>query len=128
MKLRASKKLHPLLVATAALLTWGAFAAQKSSPKGSVDSQAAARMASVARGHALFHDKCEICHFSNSEAQKLGPGMKGIYVRGKFADGRAVTDALMEKWISDGSSRMPSYGKILNSNQIRDLIQYIRIL
>ncbi len=127
MNLRAPRNLRTRLLTIAALLTASTVAGQKPAPKANADSQSAGK-AAVARGSALFHDKCEICHFSNSESQKLGPGLKGIYTRGKFADHRTVTDDLMEKWIKNGSPMMPSYNGVLKPDQIHELILYIKTL
>jgi cytochrome c len=128
MNLRAPMNPRLRLIATTALLAVTAFAGQKPPNKGGAPPQLPGGLAAVTRGRALFQDKCEICHFSNSQAQKLGPGLKGIYTRGKFADGKPVSDALMEKRISDGSANMPAYSKILKPGQIHDLVLYVRTL
>ena len=43
----------------------------------------------VANGKAAFDQHCEICHYDESTAQKIGPGLKGLYTRTRFAGGRA---------------------------------------
>jgi mono/diheme cytochrome c family protein len=84
--------------------------------------------AAIERGRIVYADKCEVCHFSDSEDQKIGAGMKGIYKRGKYADGSKVDDASMEKWIVNGGKSMPPYKEELNPGQIHDLIAYIKTL
>ena len=86
--------------------------AQEKAPAGknaNADSQPAGELAAIARGRIVYRDRCEICHFSESSAQKIGSGMKGIYKRGTFADGSKVNDASIEKWIANGGKNMPPY-------------------
>ncbi|MBZ5698748.1 MAG: cytochrome c [Acidobacteriia bacterium] len=105
--------------------------AQEKVPAGknaNADSQRAGEQAAITRGSIVYGHRCEICHSSESDAQKYGSSMKGIYKRGKFADGSKVNDASIEKWIVNGGKGMPSYKEVLNSGQIRDLIAYIKTL
>lgn len=128
MRPRLRTKLPAALLAISAMLCVGGLAAQKPPAKISVDLRRPEARVAIARGASLFRDRCEICHFSGSEAQKLGPGLKGIYTRGKFASGKTVTDALVGNWILKGSAIMPAYNKILKPGEINDLIAYIKTL
>jgi cytochrome c2 len=103
-------------------------AQQRTPPPKTEASQPAAEPVMVARGKIVYRDRCEICHFSESDAKKMGPGLKEIYKRGKFSDGSKVDDASMEKWITNGSKNMPPFKGILKPAQIRDLIAYLRTL
>jgi len=96
--------------------------------KTSRDLVPSADASTVARGAIVYKDRCGICHFSASDARKIGPGLGGIYKRGKFADGSKVDDASMEKWILNGGKDMPPFQPVLNPNQVRDLIAYLRAL
>ena len=82
----------------------------------------------MARGKIVYRRRCEICHFSESEALKVGPGLKGIYKRGKYANGGKVDDASMEKWILDGGKNMPPFKGVIDPAQISDLIDYLKTL
>ena len=82
----------------------------------------------IARGLVVYKDRCAICHFSESDAKKIGPGLKGIYKRGKFPDGGKVNDTSLEKWILSGGKDMPPFQQVLNPNQIHDLIAYLKTL
>ena len=99
-----------------------------SSRAANTDSAAAGEPAATARGLALYKDRCAICHFSGSDAKKIGPGLKGIYKRGKFPDGGKVDDAAMENWILSGGKNMPPFRAVLNPGQIHDLIVYLKTL
>jgi len=86
----------------------------------------------VARGRIVYRDRCRICHFSDSEAKKMGPGLKGLFQREKPVNARKVTDAAfelrVEQWIRDGGPNMPPFKGVLNAAQFRDLIAYLKTL
>jgi mono/diheme cytochrome c family protein len=82
----------------------------------------------VARGFIVYKDRCAICHFGESDVRKVGSGLKGIYKRGKFADGGKVDDTSMENRILNGGKDMPPFKAVLSPGQIRDLILYLRTL
>ena len=105
--------------------------AQEKAPAGkntNTDSQPAGEQDAITRGSIVYGHRCEICHSSESDAQKFGSSMKGVYKRGKFADGSKANDASVKKWIVDGGKGMPSYKDVLNSGQINDLIAYMKTL
>ena len=80
------------------------------------------------RGQALFNERCAICHYDQSAAQKVGPGLKGIYARGKFADGKKVDDSSMTVWIEKGGKDMPGLKVVLQPADIRALIRYLQTI
>jgi mono/diheme cytochrome c family protein len=82
----------------------------------------------VARGKMVYAEHCAICHYSDSTAQKIGPGLKGLDKRGKFANGRKVDDAALTRWIESGGKNMPGFRKSLKPEQIRDLIAYMKTI
>ncbi len=108
-----------LVIAMAAVFSAGPFAQVKMGPTDS---------AMTARGLIVYKDRCAICHFNESQAKKIGPGLAGIYKRGKFTDGGKVDDAAMEKWILNGGKNMPPFKSVLNPTQVRDLIVYLKTL
>lgn len=80
------------------------------------------------RGRQLFEDQCSICHFTASPAKKIGPGLKAIYRNGKFANGKQVDDASMRAWIENGGVDMPAFKESLTSQQIADLLAFLKTL
>ena len=119
----------PAAVGLTILLLGGAALAQDKSPKDKNPVVVAqGEPSAITRGRAIYQQRCEICHFSASEAKKIGPGLKGIYTRGKFSDGKRVDDASMEKWIVEGGKDMPPFKGVLNPSQIRDLLSYLKTL
>jgi len=82
----------------------------------------------TAFGKDLFRQHCASCHFADSAAQKIGPGLKGLYVRLTFSDGKKVTDANLTKWIEAGGKDMPGFKEAMKPEQVRALISYMKTL
>ena len=85
--------------------------------------------AAVARGKEIFQQKCSTCHFDTSDAKKIGPGLKGINKRGTFTvNNNKVTDETLKTWIENGDSLMPPFKDVIDDNQIKDVIGYVKTL
>jgi mono/diheme cytochrome c family protein len=88
----------------------------------------ASRAQSDATGKDLFNQHCASCHFTETTAQKIGPGLKGLYKRQTFADGKKITDATVTRWIEAGGKDMPGFKESLKPEQLRALISYLKTL
>jgi cytochrome c len=119
-----------LVLAWAAIFSVDSFAqvGPSTNKKANNESLPAGESATAARGLIVYKDRCAICHFSESSARKIGPGLKGIYKRGKFTDGAKVDDAAVENRILNGGKDMPPSKSVVSPGQIRDLIAYLRTL
>ena len=106
----------------------GKGSADKPGPSPATKSSAAMPATPPARGKEVYRMSCGICHFETSAQKKIGPGLKGIYKRGKFADGKGVDDKAMRAWIESGGKDMPPFRDVLTSAQIADLIAYLKTL
>ena len=85
--------------------------------------------AAAARGKEVFEKKCAICHYGDSDAKKIGPGLKGLYKRGTFSvNNNKVTDENLKTWIENGDSLMPGLKDTLEAAQIKDVIAYVKTL
>jgi len=84
--------------------------------------------ADAGRGQAVFNERCALCHYDRSAAQKMGPGLKGIYARGIFAGGRKVDDAGMIRWIENVGKDMPPMKDVLKPDEVRALVAYLGTL
>lgn len=118
-----------LLLAT--LLLGGAALAAgqaKQTPAPARRAAAAPASSEVKRGRQVYAEHCGVCHFSANRAKKVGPGLKGIYRRAQFASGRKVDDAGMRAWILKGGADMPAFEESLTTEQIDDLIAYLKTL
>ena len=118
------------MLATAALgitlaVTGAALAQTKTTKKAPAGKDAAA----VARGKDVFQQKCSTCHYDTSDAKKIGPGLKGIGKRGTFTvNNNKVTDETLKAWIENGDSLMPPFKDVIDDNQIKDVIAYVKTL
>jgi mono/diheme cytochrome c family protein len=88
----------------------------------------AANAADVRAGKKVFAEQCDACHFANSAAKKVGPGLKGIYARGKFATGKPVSDEAMRLWIQNGGKDMPAFKDNVTPEELREVIAYLHII
>jgi mono/diheme cytochrome c family protein len=85
--------------------------------------------AAVARGKEVFDKKCGVCHYADSDAKKIGPGLKGIGKRGTFTvNNNKVTDESLKTWIENGDNLMPPFKEVLDPAQIKDVVAYVKTL
>jgi cytochrome c len=119
-----------ILLSSAATMAY-AQSSVSASPRREGASSNAARegsrtAAAINAGRILFNQRCEICHFVDSDAQKIGPGLKGLFARARFADGTRVTEASVAKIIGEGGKDMPDYKTLLKPAQLQALIAYLK--
>jgi cytochrome c len=99
--------------------------AKKPAASGGSKSSAAA----VARGKDVFEKKCALCHNADSDAKKIGPGLKGLSKRGTFTvNNNKVTTESLKTWIENGDSLMPPFKEVLEPAQISDVVAYVKTL
>ncbi len=85
--------------------------------------------AAAARGKEVFDKKCGVCHYADSDAKKIGPGLKGIGKRGTFTvNNNKVTDESLRTWIENGDNLMPPFKDVLDAAQIKDVAAYVKTL
>ena len=112
-----------------AILACVAAGAQQKSAKKATANGASKDSAAVGRGKDVFDKKCSICHYPDSDAKKIGPGLKGLAKRGTFTvNSNKVTDETLKTWIENGDSLMPPFKDVLDEQQIKDLIAYVKTL
>jgi mono/diheme cytochrome c family protein len=88
-----------------------------------------ASAAAVARGKEVFDKKCSVCHYADSDAKKIGPGLKGIGKRGTFTvNNNKVSDESLKTWIENGDNLMPPFKDVLDPAQIKDVVAYVKTL
>jgi len=114
----------------AALAVASAVFAQETPPeKTQAKKSANGNGAAVARGKELFDKKCAVCHYADSDAKKIGPGLKGMSKRGTFTvKNDKVTDESLKVWIENGDTLMPPFKDVLEPAQIKDVIAYVKTL
>ena len=84
---------------------------------------------SAVRGKEVFEKKCALCRLADSDAKKIGPGLKGISKRGTFTvNGNKVTTESLTTWIENGDAMMPPMKETLEPAQIKDVVAYVKTL
>ena len=87
----------------------------------------AAEKGDAAKGKEVF-GQCAVCHNADSTDKKMGPGLKGLFKRDKFVNGKKVTDATVRDQSEQGGNGMPSYKDMLSDTEKDDLIAYLKTL
>jgi cytochrome c2 len=123
-------KRNYLVLGIATLAVAGAVLAQdppaKTNPKKTASHGTAG---SATKGKEVFDQKCAMCHFADSDAKKIGPGLKGLSKRGTFTvNGNKVTTESLTTWIENGDSMMPGMKDSLEPAQIKDVVAYVKTL
>ncbi len=128
MRIRVSRNtpLLALALVTAGAVVFGQSGEKRMAPAKSANSAATA--GSAAKGKKVFDLQCAVCHYPGADAKKIGPGLKGLMKRGKYADGRPIDDASLKDWIEKGGKNMPSFKEVLKPEEIRDVVAYLKTL
>ena len=122
------KSIH-LFIGIAGLGLCGLAFAQEQPTKKAGPGGAGKTSAAAARGKEIFEQKCAVCHYADSDAKKIGPGLKGISKRGTFTvNNNKVTDETLKTWIENGDTLMPPFKEVLEAPQIKDVIAYVKTL
>ena len=79
------------------------------------------------KGKAVF-EQCAICHNSDSDEKKMGPGLKGRFKKEKLFNGKKPTEANIRARIDEGGNGMPAYKDMLSDQEKDDLIAYLKTL
>jgi cytochrome c len=82
----------------------------------------------AAKGKEVF-DQCTVCHNSDSTDRKMGPGLKGLFKKGKLdSNGKPANDANVLDKINEGGNGMPGYKDTLSDDEKANLIAYLKTL
>ena len=81
----------------------------------------------AAKGKEVF-EQCGVCHNADSTEKKMGPGLKGLFKKGKLVNGKPVNDANVQALIDAGGNGMPAYESILSKDEKAHVIAYLKTL
>ena len=84
--------------------------------------------ADAAKGKETFESNCSVCHNSDSEERKMGPGLKGLFKHDKLANGKAVNEGNVTSVINQGGNGMPPFADILSKSEKDDVIAFLKSL
>lgn len=83
------------------------------------------------KGKAGFESKCAVCHEADSDATKVGPGLKGLFKKHPHQlNGKEHVHNLetVRQQIKKGSGAMPPMEKELSEEELDDLLAYLQTL
>ena len=81
----------------------------------------------AAKGQEIFQ-QCGVCHNSDSNEKKMGPGLKGLFQAEKMTNGKKPTEANVRAKIDEGGNGMPAYKDMLSDEEKNNLIAYLKTL
>ena len=84
--------------------------------------------ADAAKGKSNFEDNCSVCHNSDSDERKMGPGLKGLFKHDKLANGKAVNETNVTGVINEGGNGMPPFADTLTKAEKDDIIAFLKSL
>jgi cytochrome c len=95
----------------------------------STASLGAAKPGDATKGQATFSMNCGVCHNTDSEEPKVGPGLKGLFKRANLNNKKKVTDANVLDLINKGSAvGMPAFEDQLSDQERADVLAYLKTL
>jgi len=81
-----------------------------------------------AEGAVVFNQNCSACHLPDSTANKIGPGLKGIFKLDKFpVSGKPVSEDNFKSILQKPFDKMPPFGH-LPPEQVDALAAYLKTL
>jgi cytochrome c len=86
-----------------------------------------AKPGDAAKGKEVF-DQCSVCHNSDSEETKVGPGLKGLFKHDKLKNGKPVNEANVRAMINEGGNGMPAYSDQLSDDDKNNVIAFLKTL
>lgn len=84
--------------------------------------------AQQSRGRRVYNLYCLGCHPAYSSHGDKGPGLKELYKKPYLPSGLTSTDEHVTQSIVQGRNMMPRFGDQLSSQDVQDLIAYMRTL
>jgi len=80
------------------------------------------------KGKEVF-EQCGVCHNADSDEKKMGPGLKGLFKKATFADGKTkVSEDSVRSKVNVGGNGMPAYQEMLTDEERDHLIAFLKTL
>jgi mono/diheme cytochrome c family protein len=84
--------------------------------------------AQQASGRRVYDRYCALCHDAYSSRSLRGPSLQGLFKKQFMPSGAPSNDERVREVINLGRSKMPSFGTVLNEQQMTDLLAYLHTL
>jgi len=80
-------------------------------------------------GRKLYDSECSRCHEPYSTRGKKGPGLEGVFNRPYLSiSGLPANDDRVTEIIRQGRKDMPGFSRVLNQQEVEDLLAYVHTL
>src|SRR6476619_3701956 len=79
-------------------------------------------------GHAVYVAQCARCHYANTTHGLNGPGLQALYKQPYMPSGAPANDERVSAVILHGRNMMPGYSKVIDDQQLADLMAYLHTL
>jgi len=82
-----------------------------------------------AAGRKIYDNYCDRCHEPYSSRGKKGPPLKGVFKQQYLPlSGLPANDERIGEIVKYGRSKMEGFGRVLDDQQIKDLLAYLHTL
>jgi mono/diheme cytochrome c family protein len=79
-------------------------------------------------GHAAFITNCSMCHYDRETGSLHGPPLLGVYKNPYLPSGAPANDDRIANTIQHGRGNMPALGAQVGSDDIADILAYLKTL
>lgn len=80
------------------------------------------------QGAAIFNESCALCHYTDSNETKIGPGLKGLFKQQKLPfSGKPVSEDSVRQQLKAPVENMPAFAN-LEDAQVDALLAYLKSL
>ena len=79
-------------------------------------------------GHAVFNERCSLCHYDRVNKPLNGPALLGIYKKPYLPSGAPANDDRVRNTIVHGRNNMPAQGAQLTDEDLSQLLAYLHTL
>jgi mono/diheme cytochrome c family protein len=80
------------------------------------------------QGRRIFQARCAQCHEAYSTGPRSGPGLKGMFRKQYLPSGAPANDERVRVAIQMGRVNMPPFGRVLDDQQMDDLLAFLHTL
>ncbi len=79
-------------------------------------------------GHAVYVERCSLCHYDRQTGALHGPSLLGLYKKPYLPSGAPANDDRVTATIVHGRNNMPAQGANLTDQDLSELLAYLHTL
>jgi mono/diheme cytochrome c family protein len=81
-----------------------------------------------AQGRRVYDRYCRTCHEAYSSRDLHGPSLQHLYKKPYMPSGTPANDDRVREVILMGLAKMPGFSRVLDEQQVNELLQYLHTL